>query len=148
MYKGVFYSSDNGQSWSQFYENFAKTLFVHDNYLYAGTGNHSTWRRPLPPIIGIKKTNNNIPFSFNLSQNYPNPFNPSTIITYQIPVNTNVKLSIYDITGKEVSTIFNGKQAAGIYQYTWDGTKYSSGVYIFKLETENYSASKKMVLLK
>ena len=96
----------------------------------------------------VKKENSNIPDKFNLSQNYPNPFNPSTIINYSIPKSQMVTLKIYNILGQEVATLVNHEQTAGNYKVTFDASRLSSGVYFYSLRTGNFSAVKKMMLLK
>ncbi|MCP5061212.1 MAG: T9SS type A sorting domain-containing protein [Ignavibacteriae bacterium] len=95
----------------------------------------------------------NIPAVFKLEQNYPNPFNPSTTIKYSIPVIesqniASVQLRIYDILGREVSTVVNEVQASGIYNVSFDASSLSSGVYCYRLKAGNYLASKKMILLR
>lgn len=99
-------------------------------------------------MVGMKKINNNIPDKFSLLQNYPNPFNPKTNINYQLPIDNYVKLTIFDALGREAAVLVNEKQSAGNYSVEWDGTNYSSGLYFYKLETENFVESKKMVLIK
>ena len=101
--------------------------------------------RPIASSIG---TENNVPASFSLLQNYPNPFNPSTNIKYQISYNSLVTLKIYDILGKELSTLVNEKQSPGIYDITFDGSKLASGIYFYKLTAGNFTDIKKMTLLK
>jgi hypothetical protein len=91
--------------------------------------------------------------TFALDQNYPNPFNPSTIIKYSIPENAFVKLRIYDMLGREVATLVNSEQNAGVYSATWNGennfgAKVSSGTYIYRIEAGKFSQVKKLVLLK
>jgi len=109
-------------------------------------------------IQAENKITNNIPGQFKLYQNYPNPFNPKTSIKYDIPVGTRhgvfVQLKIYDITGKEILSITELKQAGG-YSFIFDGTNYASGLYLYRLEvrqagssTGNYVETKKMVLMK
>jgi flagellar hook assembly protein FlgD len=101
------------------------------------------------------KLNDNFHIDFKLSQNYPNPFNPTTVINYQIP-NSHpggaegafVQLKVYDILGKEVETLLNQKQNPGYYQVEFDGSNLSSGVYFYKLSSNNYTETKKMVLLR
>jgi hypothetical protein len=99
-------------------------------------------------IIGIRKTGTSVPQTFNLYQNYPNPFNPVTTINYDIPVADFVRLAVYDILGKEVAVLVNEKQSAGKYKINWDASNYPSGIYFYKLITDEYSVTKKMVLLK
>jgi hypothetical protein len=97
---------------------------------------------------GIMTLNNNIPNDFSLSQNYPNPFNPKTNIKIDIPKSTSAKLIIYDILGREVATLVNEHLKPGTYEVDWDGSNYPSGVYFYRLTTEYYSETKKMVLIK
>ena len=81
-------------------------------------------------------------------QNYPNPFNPSTNIKFELPKTGNVKLVIYDVLGREVETLLNEKLNAGSYEAVWNADKYSSGVYFYKLETGDFTQTKKMILMK
>ena len=96
----------------------------------------------------VEKTNSEIPTSFNLDQNYPNPFNPTTKISYSIPKASQVRLEIYDILGSRIETLVNNMQNAGNYNVDFDASKYSSGVYIYRLITSDYTISKKMMLMK
>jgi hypothetical protein len=94
-----------------------------------------------------------IPTEFALSQNYPNPFNPSTEIRFDLPVTTNVRLSIFNIQGQEIRTLINGNMEAGAQHVTWDGTdnsgkNISSGVYFYRISADKFSQTKKMMLLK
>lgn len=100
------------------------------------------------PLFGIRKISNQIPERFMLYQNYPNPFNPVTIIIYELPKMSYVKLIIYDILGKEVATIVNQKQNTGKYQVEWDASSFSSGVYFYSFEYDGGKITKKLVLLK
>ncbi len=98
--------------------------------------------------IGINIISNKVPDSYKLYQNYPNPFNPSTKIRYTIKENGTVAIKVFDITGKEVKALVNEKQNAGEYEVTFNGNSLSSGIYIYKLESGDYSEAKKMTLLK
>jgi hypothetical protein len=97
-----------------------------------------------------------VPQSYALYQNYPNPFNPTTKIKFAIPlsplsergVGGFVTLKIYDLLGREVTSLVNQQLKPGTYEVEWDATKYSSGVYIYKLTSGNFTESKKMVLVK
>lgn len=97
--------------------------------------------------LGITNINK-IPKEFSLSQNYPNPFNPTTNIKFSVPIDGIVSLKIYDATGNEISTYINGFINAGSYNAEVDASNWSSGVYFYKLITDNYVDTKKMVLLK
>jgi hypothetical protein len=88
------------------------------------------------------------PDKFELSQNYPNPFNPSTVINFSLPKSSLVTLKVYDITGKEVKTLVNELRSAGRYDVTFDASNFATGVYFYTLETENFTQTKKMLLVK
>jgi hypothetical protein len=93
------------------------------------------------------------PEKFELFQNFPNPFNPATTISYQLPAASDVSIKIYDITGREVTTLFNGMSEAGYHQFEWNATNAASGTYIYQLVTTNLEEKsefhrKKMMLLK
>jgi hypothetical protein len=85
---------------------------------------------------------------FNLYQNYPNPFNPSTKITFHISDLSWVSLKIYDVLGREVTTLINEEKPAGTYEVTWNAANLSSGVYFYELKAGGYSATKNLLLLK
>ena len=99
-------------------------------------------------VTGIKKVNSNIPGEFNLFQNYPNPFNPKTNIKFDIPKSSNVKIIVYDNLGKEVAKLVDKKLPAGSYEVDWNASSYSSGIYYYRLITEKYVNTKKMLLIK
>ncbi len=91
---------------------------------------------------------NTVPATFKLYQNYPNPFNPTSTIKFDIANDSQVKLKIYDITGREIVTLFNSSLTAGTYEAQWNASRYSSGIYYYTLETEGFRDTKKMVLIK
>jgi len=86
--------------------------------------------------------------NYELQQNYPNPFNPTTNIKYSIPENSFTTISIYDNLGREIQTLFSGFRTAGTYEITFNGSGLSSGVYYYKITTEKFSDTKKMILLR
>jgi hypothetical protein len=90
-----------------------------------------------------------VPAKFELSQNYPNPFNPTTKINFSLPLDTKVLLKVYDLTGRELSTLVNGElKPAGYYSVEFNGSGFASGLYIYRIQTDKESVSKKMVLVK
>ncbi len=101
-------------------------------------------------VTSITKEKIVTPEKFELMQNYPNPFNPTTVISYQLPVNSVVILKVYDILGKEVATLMNGNQNAGSYTYQFSTSQYqlSSGLYFYRLQAGSFSSIKKMQLVK
>jgi hypothetical protein len=93
----------------------------------------------------------NLVVSFGLDQNYPNPFNPATTINYSIPEDVSgslVTLKIYDLLGTEVAEVVNESKSSGNYQVSFDASNLPSGVYIYSLRAGNYSAVRKMTLMK
>jgi hypothetical protein len=99
-------------------------------------------------LTGVKKDLSNLPKDYKLLQNYPNPFNPSTTINFQIPILSHITLSVYDILGREIAVILNENKNAGFYKIKWDGTKYPTGIYFYRLQTERFTKTKKMVLMR
>jgi hypothetical protein len=89
-----------------------------------------------------------IPLTYTLSQNYPNPFNPTTTIEYQLPKQAFVKLKIFDLLGREVTTLMNERNAAGKHSVRFDALSLTSGVYFYKLETDDFIQTRKLLLLK
>jgi len=149
---GVYVSNNNGASWIQKNEGFGAdrwvfALSILNNYIFAGT-NNSVYRRPLGELTGIQPISNEVPQQFSLSQNYPNPFNPKTVISYSLIENRFITLKVYDVLGNEVATLVNEKQNGGSYEVEFDGSKFSSGVYYYKLTAGEYSETKEMVLIK
>ena len=86
--------------------------------------------------------------NFWLSNAYPNPFNSTTVINYTIPFTGNVAIKVYDVLGNEVTTLVNEEKSAGEYQIDFNANNLSSGVYIYKIQTDGFVSSKKMILLK
>jgi len=105
-------------------------------------------------VLGIENISTEVPSSYSLSQNYPNPFNPRTKIRFNIQKsefrsqNSEVTLKVYDIMGRELQTLVNEKLNPGTYETTFDGSNYSSGVYFYRLMTDGYSETKRMLLIK
>ncbi len=97
--------------------------------------------------VGIGQ-NNGIPLQYGLDQNYPNPFNPSTYIKFQLPEGGNVKITVFDILGKEVASLINEKMEAGYHNVEFNASDLASGLYIYKMESGNFTDVKKMMLIK
>ena len=107
----------------------------------------------LNPTTAIELIDNTVPQSFSLGQNYPNPFNPTTTIRYTIPKESKVRIEIYDITGRLVTTLVNNEMSSGTYSVTWDGRNSSgrsvvSGIYLYRIQAGDFVSVKKMVMLK
>ena len=87
-------------------------------------------------------------YEFRLSQNYPNPFNPTTAIVYSVAEMSNVRLTVYDILGRVVTTLVNDVHSPGQYNVNFDATQLSSGTYIYRIEAGDFMSTKKMLLIK
>jgi Secretion system C-terminal sorting domain len=152
----------NGNSWSPLdsglflNENpgYVLALTVYGSDLIAGgnfdtTGGFNThyiakWSEPL----GINITSNNIPDKFRLYQNYPNPFNPVSKIKFDIAKTSQTKITIFDICGKEITSLVNKQLNAGTYEVNWDASNFPTGVYFYKLTSGEFAETKKMMLIK
>ncbi|MCX7877096.1 MAG: S8 family peptidase [Ignavibacteria bacterium] len=98
--------------------------------------------------VGIVKGSDEIPVAYRLYANYPNPFNPATRIKFDLPLLTNVSIKIFDLRGRFIAEITEKNLDAGRYEFIFDGSSVSSGVYFYRLEADNFSDTKKMILLK
>jgi hypothetical protein len=100
------------------------------------------------PVTAVSPDGTSQPLDFSLSQNYPNPFNPSTSISYQLPVASGVKLTVYDLLGREVSMLVNAKEEAGYHEIPFDGAGLASGVYLYRLTAGSFVQTRKMLVIK
>jgi photosystem II stability/assembly factor-like uncharacterized protein len=147
---GVYVSYDSGLSGEKINSGLTllSTLSLEvdlNNYLYVSTA--AGVFRSINPITSVNNSDF-LPASFVLSQNYPNPFNPTTVISYQLPVSSDVELKVYDILGNEVATLVDEYKPAGSYEVEWDASHLSSGIYFYQLRTEKYIETKKMNLMR
>jgi len=99
-------------------------------------------------LTGISNGNSSVPDEFALTQNYPNPFNPVTKIKYDIPEGTSVKLTVYDMLGREVTQLVNEYKNAGSYEAVWNGFNQTSGIYFYRIEAGTFTKEMKMILVK
>jgi hypothetical protein len=124
-------------------ESFNGFVYVSD-----GLGGIQIYRNLLVTPVSVEPDDEVVINDFILGQNYPNPFNPSTVISYQLPVNSNVTLKVCDVLGNEVATLVDEEQPSGRYEIEFNASILPSGVYFYQLKTGNYLETKKMVLLK
>ena len=99
-------------------------------------------------IVGINNISSEMPSEWKLHQNYPNPFNPVTNISIDILKSENVKLIVYDALGRETETLINDILSPGKYKVTFNASKYSSGIYFYRIISDSFKDIKKMLLIK
>ncbi len=98
--------------------------------------------------VSISQIGSVVPVEYKIYQNYPNPFNPSTKIKFDVPQSSKIKLSVFDISGKEMEVLFNDKLSPGSYEFKWDASQYSSGVYFYRIQSNEFIETKRMLLIK
>jgi hypothetical protein len=161
---GVYVSTNGGLNWVSKNEGLmclrVTAMYIFNNYVYLGMNpydySREILRRPISEMVSVSENNSILPKDYKLFQNYPNPFNPVTTIKFDIANgfrkktfgNYTVVLKVFDNMGREVQTLVNETLTQGSYEVTFNGSNLSSGIYYYKLETANYSQTKKMLLIK
>jgi len=154
---GCYKTTNAGANWFRWNEGLPEAVIVtemkpyfsgSDFYILAGTYGRSMWVRKDDELVGISAINGYLPTNFGLKQNYPNPFNPEATIQFSLPTDESTQLNVYDISGRLVKTLVNGKLKAGNYQVKFDGSNSASGVYFYRLSAGTYTDVKKMILTK
>lgn len=154
----VYMSFDRGFTWSIFDQGFwgadPSEFYFSDEYIFA-TSFNGVYRLKISEIVGVNSQVSHVSDNFSLYQNYPNPFNPVTRIRFDIHENSFVKLKIFDMTGREIKTIYNKALDPGTYISEFDGSDLSSGIYFCRIEVNGqktdkqlYSKTIKIILLK
>jgi len=150
----LFYNTGNRGSGIQWYHYLKKILSspsysVENNLLILFNKSDSTkFEFTYPLSIEDENSKLEIPYNFELYQNYPNPFNVTTKISFQLPEPGFVNLSIYDIGGKLVETLFNEHKSSGFYSIDWNANKCESGIYLYKIESGEFVSVKKCIFVK
>jgi len=103
---------------------------------------------PILTVSGIDDEKNSIPMHYKLHQNYPNPFNPLTHIKYELIKSTKVKIDIFNVLGQKVKTLVDTYKKAGIYSIDFNGSEFASGVYFYRIKTDNFQKTRKMIFMK
>jgi len=152
---GIYQSLDGGTTWEDISGNLPDAIFAielvisnSNRKLRVASHGNGVYEIPLELAVSNEINNNPIPSSFRLKQNYPNPFNPSTNIQFDLNKTENIKLQVFDITGKLVTTLVDEVKSPGSYTVSFDGSNLSSGTYIYRLQADNKIESKIMTLLK
>jgi photosystem II stability/assembly factor-like uncharacterized protein len=148
----IYASFDNGVSFSPYSEGLGErasveAFAVNDTFMFAGTDDHGVWRRLLPGIVSVQ-AESEIPQDFYLAQNYPNPFNPTTTIKYSIVSEEFATLKVFNAIGEELLTLVSEVKPAGNYEVIFNAENLASGIYYYRLNAGEFSAIKKMILMK
>ena len=150
------FTADGGETWfsdaffnSPLARQYNSVSLVNRGHKTYSAISDTIWFVSNDPItIGLNPVSSVVPTGYSLSQNYPNPFNPSTNIKFSVPKSSAVKLIVYDINGREVEILVNESLSTGTYRADWNASKYSSGVYFYKLTAGDFTETKSMVLIK
>lgn len=148
--KGVFLSTNKGSSWVSIglSDKNINCIIAFGNYLIAGIDGSNLWRRPLSDFLTSTAHFEDVSLRFNIEQNYPNPFNPTTKINYSMPKQSNVSIILYDVLGNEISTLVNEEKEIGSYIIEFNSDNLTSGIYFYQMKSDNFSQTKKMLLLR
>lgn len=131
--------------------NFASSqaqLFFNNKFWAYDKSNNLLRIYNLETVTGIEETLEINPTEFILNQNYPNPFNPTTVISFQIPLYSKVKLIVYDILGNEIAVLVNEEKSPGKHEVIFDGSRLPSGIYLYSIITSDFKSTKKFLLMK
>ena len=150
--RGVFISTNDGAIWTAVNTGLPHTdvtaLAVSGTNLFAGIAGAGVWRRPLLEMTSVRLPSGELPAQFSLNQNYPNPFNPSTTINFELPRTSDVRLSVFDLLGRQVSVLVNERRDAGVHEVKFGGSNVAGGVYFYRLQAGDFVQTKKLVFLK
>ena len=149
--KGIFYTEDGGINWEDISAPdsiYILALSNIGNNLLWGVGQPGMVLKYFKPPSDMRNSYKSIPRQFILSQNYPNPFNASTNIAYSIDSKQHVLLRVFNVLGKEISTLVNEEKPAGAYIVVYDASRLSSGIYFYQLQAGDFSETKKMILMR
>jgi len=152
---GVYVSTDGGATWHDFNEGLPEALIVADltispsnRYLRLASHSNGVFERPLLETpVGVSE-NEGLVSEFRLEQNYPNPFNASTRIVYRVGSRDFVSLKVYNAVGQEIATLVSEVKDPGQHSVAWYAENVSSGVYVYRLMSGTFVATRKMLLMK
>ncbi len=149
---GLFISQDDGATW-QYADNGLPAVSIWkmrvvDDEIVVATHGRGIWTVPLNAVPVSSEVAAELPAEFSLAANYPNPFNPATTITFDVPVASQVRLTVFDVTGRRIASLVNREFAPGRHQVVWDARGVASGLYFYRLESGEFEATRSMTLLK
>lgn len=149
---GMYKTSNDGVLWENFGQGLPFLSSIHkliilNSKILTGTS-AGIYQRNISDVTGITVISAEVPEVFSLKQNYPNPFNPETKIVYSVPKLSNVKLAVFDAAGRELASLVNQWQNPGTYEVSFDASELSSGLYFYKITADEFTDTKRMILVK
>lgn len=151
----IYKTTDYGTTWSRRALQLVNNVLISSSmidqnnwFICGGASTGLIYKTTNGGSIGIQHYSNEIPEKYFLSQNYPNPFNPSTNFMFQLPKQSFVVLTVFDAAGREIERLVNQDLSLGTYEYEWNASNYSSGVYFYTLTSGFFKETKKMLLIK
>jgi Secretion system C-terminal sorting domain len=151
--KGIYVGTNDGVSWAEensgLVQNSYLTNLIFDDagFLYGTTYYYGIFKSVHSTLTSVGNSND-IVLNYTLGQNYPNPFNPSTTISFSISKSEDVKITVYDIAGKEIEVLLNESKLSGNYEINFNAKHLSSGIYFYKIQAGKFTQTKRMLLIK
>jgi hypothetical protein len=126
----------------------ATNIFIKDSIICVSQGYYGFSIYKYSPITSVNISKKELPINYSLNQNFPNPFNPTTTINYSVPKSSFVTIKIYDVLGREVTTLVNENKPIGNYSVQFNAAKLTSGIYFYRMQAGDFVQTKKLVVLK
>jgi len=150
---GVYVSTDSGSTWIEMNlglpQKGVHSIAIAGTTIFAGVDSSGIWRRALGDVVSaIRDVGDPLPDRFAVDQNFPNPFNPTTTITFSVPQNVHVTITVFDILGHQIQTLISQEYSAGTFNVGWNASLLPSGVYVYRIQAGAFQATRKMVLQK
>lgn len=152
--QAVYHSSDNGLTWITVNEGlptyiYPQSFMTSGGKIFLAAHYDGLYWRPLSELVlSVPGSEGGVPTDYSLFQNYPNPFNPTTVISYQLPVSSDVTLKVHDVLGNEIAILINEYKPVGSYEVDFNATGLPSGTYFYQLQAGSFVETKKMILLR
>ena len=152
FHDSILEKSDSGSTWKETQVDTDASIleiFFYDSLHGFAVGQNGTILKYKPPIVDNVSTQSGLtPERFILHQNYPNPFNSRTVVKYTIPNDGFVTLDVFNLLGEKVTSLIDGMKKAGTYEISFNASGLVSGIYYYRLQSDNFTRSRKMLLLK
>ncbi|MFI5211262.1 MAG: YCF48-related protein [Ignavibacteria bacterium] len=148
----MIYSLNSGLNWQiapSYTSNYLnKIIFTDQNTGFVAGSSGTVLKTTDGGLTFVNNVETEVPSNFKLEQNFPNPFNPVTSVRFSVPVESNITIEIFDVSGKLIDVLTEGEYQPGIYNHKWDAANYSSGIYFYRFTAGDFRETRKMILLK